>query len=155
MTFRKLRIAWSVAWGVVALLLCVLWVRSYWWVEMRFGPAVGERVVCYSSLPGVSRLSFAISDVPPWTRASADADFWWTFAVENNSVPYQSRFWGMFQLSNGAVATPYWFDVLFAASLATLTWLPWWSERFSLRTLLIATTLVAAVLGLIVYFNQT
>ena len=26
---RKLRIAWSVAWGVVAVLLCVLWVRSY------------------------------------------------------------------------------------------------------------------------------
>ena len=27
--FRKLRIVWSVAWGVVAVLLCVLWVRSY------------------------------------------------------------------------------------------------------------------------------
>ena len=30
MRFRKLRIAWSVAWGVLAVLLCVLWVRSYW-----------------------------------------------------------------------------------------------------------------------------
>ena len=30
MKHRKLRIAWSVAWGVVAVLLCVLWVRSYW-----------------------------------------------------------------------------------------------------------------------------
>ena len=29
MRYRKLRIAWSVAWGVVAALLCVLWVRSY------------------------------------------------------------------------------------------------------------------------------
>src|SRR6185503_6285985 len=28
MRFRKLRIAWSVWWGVVAVLLCVLWVRS-------------------------------------------------------------------------------------------------------------------------------
>src|SRR5262245_23954492 len=27
--YRKLRIAWSVAWGVVVVLLCVLWVRSY------------------------------------------------------------------------------------------------------------------------------
>src|SRR5262245_32774785 len=30
MKYRKLRIAWSVVWGVVAVLLCVLWVRSYW-----------------------------------------------------------------------------------------------------------------------------
>src|SRR5689334_14765186 len=28
--FRKLRIAWSVTWGVAAVLVCVLWVRSYW-----------------------------------------------------------------------------------------------------------------------------
>ena len=26
MNYRKLRIAWSVAWGVIAMLLCVLWV---------------------------------------------------------------------------------------------------------------------------------
>jgi hypothetical protein len=30
MKYRKLRIAWSVAWGIVAVLLVVLWVRSYW-----------------------------------------------------------------------------------------------------------------------------
>src|SRR4051812_22807060 len=30
MRFRKLRIAWSVAWGVAAVLSVVLWVRSYW-----------------------------------------------------------------------------------------------------------------------------
>ena len=30
MKHRKLRIAWSVAWGVVAVLLVSLWVRSYW-----------------------------------------------------------------------------------------------------------------------------
>src|SRR5207253_9360580 len=29
MRFRKLRIVWSVVWGVVAVLLIVLWVRSY------------------------------------------------------------------------------------------------------------------------------
>jgi hypothetical protein len=30
MTYRKLRIAWSVGWGVATVLLCVLWVLSYW-----------------------------------------------------------------------------------------------------------------------------
>ena len=29
MKYRKLRIAWSVGWGIVAVLLVVLWVRSY------------------------------------------------------------------------------------------------------------------------------
>ncbi len=33
MRFRKLRIAWSVFWGLAAVLLVVLWVRSYWWVD--------------------------------------------------------------------------------------------------------------------------
>src|SRR3954470_16105716 len=28
--FRKLRIAWSVFWGLACVLLVVLWVRSYW-----------------------------------------------------------------------------------------------------------------------------
>src|SRR5690349_13539570 len=30
MKFRKLRIAWSVFWGLACVLLVVLWVRSYW-----------------------------------------------------------------------------------------------------------------------------
>src|SRR5690349_16362953 len=29
MKYRKRRIAWSVVWGLLAVLLCVLWVRSY------------------------------------------------------------------------------------------------------------------------------
>src|SRR5262245_41811296 len=34
MRFRKLRIAWSVVWGVVAVLLVVLWVRSYFGCDL-------------------------------------------------------------------------------------------------------------------------
>ena len=43
---------------------------------------------------------------------------------------------------------PHWALVLFFAVIAILPWFRW---RFSLRTLLIATTLVAVVLGLAVY----
>ena len=43
---------------------------------------------------------------------------------------------------------PIWGAVLLAAALAAAPWLRW---RFSLRTLLIVTTLVAVVLGLAVY----
>ena len=36
MRFRKLRIAWSVACLIACVLLIVLWVRSYWWVDIGF-----------------------------------------------------------------------------------------------------------------------
>ena len=35
MRYRKLRIAWSVAWGLLAVILIALWVRSYWWMDVR------------------------------------------------------------------------------------------------------------------------
>jgi hypothetical protein len=47
-----------------------------------------------------------------------------------------------------AVSIPYWPIALTSAILATLPWLRW---QFSLRTLLIAMTILAAVLGLIVW----
>jgi hypothetical protein len=43
---------------------------------------------------------------------------------------------------------PHWFPVAITAALAAGAW-PYWTTRFSLRTLLIATTLVAVVLGLV------
>ena len=50
------------------------------------------------------------------------------------------------------VCVPYWFLVLL--SVADLPSHPWLRWRFSLRTLLIATTLVAVVLGIIVWMSR-
>jgi len=44
---------------------------------------------------------------------------------------------------------PFWFLTLLPAATSALPWIHW-SRRFSLRTLLIATTLVALALGLVV-----
>src|SRR5262245_65176378 len=52
MRFRKLRIAWSVGWGLVAVLLVVLWVRSYWRIDMYATPIGG--VNCIAQSLGVS-----------------------------------------------------------------------------------------------------
>jgi hypothetical protein len=51
-------------------------------------------------------------------------------------------------------AIRYWSAVTLSAALAILPWLSWLRWRFSLRTLLIATTLIAVVLGLVVYASQ-
>ena len=41
---------------------------------------------------------------------------------------------------------PHWFAVLLTATIGAVAW-PNWSRRFTLRTLLIVTTLIAVVLG--------
>ena len=117
MRFRKLRIAWSAAWGLVALLLTALWVRSYsstyegWHTLTRFpnGPTY-----FYDSFEGRLRIT--------------TPQYW------------ESRAFGI----------SYWMCITVFVRLAALPWLPW-SNRFSLRTLLIATTLVAVGLGVVVW----
>lgn len=49
---------------------------------------------------------------------------------------------------------PMWLLVAAAVVGAALPWLPWWSTRFSLRTLLIVTTLIAVGLALVMYFAR-
>src|SRR5213595_422032 len=43
MRFRKLRIAWSVICGLACVLTLVLWVLSYWYLDMLKAPWRGSR----------------------------------------------------------------------------------------------------------------
>jgi hypothetical protein len=146
--FRKLRIALSVFFGVVALSLTALWVRSYWVLDdiVRTTPTV-QQTVC--SNKGVLHLvasdpsgGYSLQPKPgtvTWNRYSRQpsdlrSGFYWTWSPKLK-----------------AIQSPYWFVILITAAAAAVPWLPWWSNRFSLRTLLIATTLVAIVLGLTIY----
>ena len=54
------------------------------------------------------------------------------------------------------VDAPHWFLVLFCASLAAIPWTPavFRIRRFSLRTLLIVTTLLAIALAMLVYVSK-
>jgi hypothetical protein len=57
---------------------------------------------------------------------------------------FDMKFWSR---SSWFVQAPNWFPIIVAATLA---FVPWIKGRFSLRTLLIATTLVALGLGVII-----
>src|SRR5215212_8964377 len=68
MRFRKLRIAWSVFWGLAAVLLIVLWVRSYWWwdelytptsVKRYYSPELSSRQVIIVSASGRSQVNYS------------------------------------------------------------------------------------------------
>jgi hypothetical protein len=52
-----------------------------------------------------------------------------------------------------AILIPYWFLLVIGGTCTAVPWIRW-SSRFSLRTLLIATTLVAVLLGMFVYVTR-
>jgi hypothetical protein len=141
MKLRKLRIAWSVFWGLACVLLVVLWVRSYKYYVITYnGPGFGSAVVGLDSRPGSVTIGVDDGgDMHAWSVRSIDLT---VFGGER--LPALSA-WGV---DLNAVRMPYWFATSLFVLLARLPWFYW---RFSLRTLLLATTLVAVALGLIVY----
>jgi hypothetical protein len=148
MKYRKLRIAWSVAWGIACVLLIVLWVRSYTTVEFAIWVSSGGRAIGFESELGGAALIYE-------TNSTFDAG-WWYFTDEIPSKvnqieqrPGQFRF-GPTTANRTIVFAPIWFLVFGCGIAATF---PWFCYRFSLRTLLVATTLVAAALGLVVWLR--
>jgi hypothetical protein len=158
MKHRKLRIAWSVAWGVVVVLLCVLWVRSYWLVNRSEWHATNMPVFFAESVAG--RVLFGARQADEWDYKG----WWWkSESVEDAEHlrdllyfdPHDDHFEiAGFQLTRDSVGAsliaPYFFIVTAIAAIAAVPRLRW-SKRFSLRTLLIATTLITVVLGIIVW----
>jgi hypothetical protein len=180
MRFRKLRIAWSVACGISAVLLCLMWVRSYRaadrldgriWFPRSFLVASKEgAVACIVfrwhgaenwwrwdtvSYPVDDELSFPGGPVDQFQNAIG---FGWLdqpmYMVMRSTqkLPDGSEImvWGAATatLNGGGPIVPYWLLVVMTSCAGAA---PLVSRRFSLRALLIVVTLVAVVLGLIVW----
>ena len=159
---RILRITWTAGCVTTAVLLCVLWVRSYWWGEalikplsptwtMIFGSADGDLLIRWNS--GFSLVPIQTFPQPP---------FWRQYSVQRESTADRRRNEDQILQSggalpeykygftgNGAVRMPYWFPLITTIALAAVPWLR--PRRFSLRTLLLAVTLGSIVLGLIAW----
>jgi len=147
MRFRNLRIAWSVGWGIAVALLIAMWVRSYSYRDQLYKDSATHRYGCVSDdgcinllrhplLPGAARKG--------WRRGVSYED------NPNVRQFYFSILFRGFSRHSNDITVPYWSPVLFCPTIATLSQ---WCKRFSLRTLLIATTLVAVVMGLIVWLG--
>jgi hypothetical protein len=154
--FRKLRIAWSV-WCVIAcVLLVVLWLRSYWRFDEAEGHVLGKPIRLLMA-SGHLRLDLLAFGRPPkkfeWSSNTIEQNGW----VGLNPLDKDggtSISCKLFNFSMSARRTFAWMPFSIAVLLtATLAGIPWITavRRFSLRTLLIATTLVAVVLGIIAY----
>ena len=140
---KYLRIGVTALGLTACVLLIALWVRSYWWVDVA-----DLRRVEIESAAGAIQFAYWGSYMPEtWNLES--------FRIEG-PIPIEKLLslptWGWHDsvVSDSAVVTfPHWFPILVLGVIATLPWTSW-SRRFSLRTLLIATTLIAVGLGVIV-----
>jgi hypothetical protein len=154
---RGLRIAVSSVCGIVCLLLVVLWVRSYWREDFITAPGDGSQRVASEH----GWLTIRWKD----KRAGSNRSSEWSFvsiSTEEREELFkrnESRFRGRqgryvrptFQfriIDSGAVQFHYFLPTLVFAALTVIPWLPW---KFSLRALLIANTLVAVQMGLMVW----
>jgi len=136
MRYRKLRIAWSVLWGIPCVLLIALRARSYTWTD-EFPIRVDRLVISQQGRMGSLNLH-----IPGPI----------TFRYDGDEVYLPHSFWG-FGRTTGMVAAPYLFPVAIVAMIAIFPWMRELKWRFSLSTLLIATTLIAVVLGLIAWLR--
>jgi hypothetical protein len=143
--FRKLQIALSIVCGILCLLLFGLWVRSYWYGDVVYGRLSQTRPFKLASERG--RINFAVSHVSPGRAGD------WAFFSYSYDRPYigtPPRGGITASPSTRGILVPHWFLIM-AIAVSTYYMLrgqPW---RFSLRTLLIAMTVAAAILGLVVW----
>jgi hypothetical protein len=145
---RKLRIAVSAMCGVICLLLIALWVRSNWWadyLQVNNGKLFdfyieaqrGELFVCFGPPVNASSwIDYGHHEVEMYYRN-------FDYTVVGFYFGNDEMFPGIF-----IIDLPFWFLVPATAALAAGPWIHW-SRRFSLRTLIIAMTLIAVLLGLI------
>ncbi len=159
MQYRKLRIVWSAAWGIAAVLLIVLWghalhnqVRGAVWVSKSH--YVGFCTL--SHWMGVEASSYTIGPPGTWYPRTYFQDNEVTLEQGKSASPLRRWQWLPYSgpdMSRINLTVPLWFPVSLVATVAVLPWAVPLSKlrRFSLRTLLIATTLVAVGLGLIAW----
>jgi hypothetical protein len=145
-----------VAWGISCVLVFALWVRScryYDWIDGYFLADTfptpegwhGTRGITLRSWKGVA--SFRLTDgMQPNDRVFPN----WEHRIENDDRISREPPWYFLHLPDWLeVNVPHGFLVAILASVACAPWLPKLTLRFSLRTLLIATTVIAAILGII------
>jgi hypothetical protein len=149
MNSRKLRIAWWALCAIAAALLCLMWVRSYWWIDSldASNTLAHESTFRLASVAGRTTLTLALN--------AADDD---DALVVYNRVPIdpQTRyleFWRVlfrikFDEGRWLISVPYWLSLLAVAALAVAV--PRLRWRFTLRTLLIAMAALSLLLWIVI-----
>jgi hypothetical protein len=149
MTYRKARIAVSVVCGVCALLLCVLWARSYARVDVVSMPLTRLKQVGIWSGGGriEAYLSENVATQPAWQFTSLPRSEMLKQVTASGKKVDRS----FFGVTDAGVRFSTYLLVLMAALFGAL---PWIRCRFTLRTLLVAVTVVGVGLGAIIALSR-
>jgi hypothetical protein len=150
---KYLRIAVTALSLTACVLLIALWVRSYW----RFDEVEGRMAnsnIFIKSVQGQLRFSAVSSPRPQhwsWrTQIIGSESYGLILTLPGGKTLSLRRVFSFSSSANRFVLwVPTWLPTLIFAAFAAAAWLTQ-LKRFSLRTLLIATTLVGVALGLIV-----
>jgi hypothetical protein len=146
---RSLRIAWTVGCGILCVLLIVLWVRSYSWRDLCSIQLLGSQRLSTMSMKGnLSCIKEHAPHVAGFCRIRSkliDPELLRLAHATGMSakllyrVPPYNR--------SSYLLVPHCLPIFLTVVTAGIPWFHW---QFSLRTLLIATTLIAVALGLVV-----
>lgn len=147
---RYLRIAFAALCGFACLLLLAWWARSYWRSDHLSGPILWTHGFSFTSVNGRFMVGGADEEDPitDWDYGSFKVD-------DRYGLGQMAQFLGpvfAFHPSEeeGAyVHVPHWFPALIAGSIAFVFAK---RRRYSLRTVLIVTALIALGMGAIVYY---
>jgi hypothetical protein len=154
---KYLRIAVTALCLTACVLLVALWVRSYRWNDIAQNlPRHAPRTFTLVSMRG--RLTLFISMPNPLAPPNASylPSRWYvhtnpvTSSTSRSGVARRAM-WDYSSNKEGEYlfAVPHWSPVVLFGAMATSFWLPCFKWRFSLRTLLITTALIAVGLGII------
>lgn len=163
--FRRLRIVWTALFGTFCVLLILLWARSYYRFDW-FGPGItlipspsGQELHPKSGFVFES----AGGALAVWYVGNLRDSTWYAWHVGSSSPEPQLRVTGDDGESasdgfrakthpNGSIkgAAPHWCLAFLCAVLLTSVWV----RHFSVRTMLIATTLIAVVQCLVMFASR-
>jgi hypothetical protein len=147
---RGLRIAVSAVCVIFSVLLIGLWVRSYWWCDRIEGTNLGgPELFVFGTVDGAVILVGLPKLMSPFAVTK------WKYVSQPVNRPGESHLIWLPRYTRIPTASelliPCWMIVLSISAFAAVPWIRW---SFRLRTLPIATTLIAVVLGLVVLLGR-
>jgi len=147
-TLHYLRIAVTALSLTACVLLVALWVRSY----RQYDAVIqhGMRTMIYSSRPGGFVIEWCNFDTTGENDAWAIESYAYEISPPDSQVCNIPSVLFNTRRADVCIRVPFWLPLMLIASSMALTWKAW-KWRFSLRTLLFTTTLVAVGLGLVIY----
>ena len=131
------------------MLLIALWLRSYWIVDVigRIDLRSSDRILT-GLFSDEGTLAFDRKTLPP-KNVPGHKDGWTHYTFEPKHDKVRRLGWEITS-EQFAIKFPTWLPAIFLAGASLIPWMLF-KWHFTLRTLLIATTLIAVTLGLICY----